>query len=384
MFLGEEGSGKTSFINSIINCINNVKPEDARRYIICPLGHTDRIQVYNVTNEEEKQYFKFIDTPGIKFENGKSNIEEIKKAIEKIFFEQKFITAIFILIKNTDTRLNANIKLIHNNICELFGKELAKNIRFIISFSEDNEIQCEKLIKKLYGDFLDVNKEILFPINNNHINSIQEANITYGNFLSTMNNVKIFISKIITIEPTNLEISYQIIFYQNVIENFIKQITDNFLQIYKIFQKKNENDLFKMFFRQIINNIIFCVKQIFIFEKPLNAYILKTIDLRDKILKELQLTIKNQSIFEETKNIFSSFFKFVKDSNTEIEYDNIYKNLNEIYLKYSQNNMKFSTPNEFDNINHLTNSKNYLNYPRENFEISKNARNTRSREHFKK
>ncbi len=139
-----------------------------------------------------------------------------------------------------------------------------------------------------------------------------------------------------------------------------------------------------MFFRQIINNIIFCVKQIFIFEKPLNAYILKTIDLRDKILKELQLTIKNQSIFEETKNIFSSFFKFVKDSNTEIEYDNIYKNLNEIYLKYSQNNMKFSTPNEFDNINHLTNSKNYLNYPRENFEISKNARNTRSREHFKK
>ena len=117
-----------------------------------------------------------------------------------------------------------------------------------------------------------------------------------------------------------------------------------------------------MFFRQIINNIIFYMKQIFNFEKPLNAHILKTIDLKDKILEKLQLTIKNQSISEETKNIFSYLFKFVKDSNTEIKYDNIYQKLNEIYLKYSQNTMKSSTSNVFDNINHQTNSKNNLFY----------------------
>ena len=236
LLLGEEGSGKTSFINSIINCIKKVKPEDYNRYIISPLGHTSRIQVYNATNAEKKQFFKFIDTPGIKFENGKSNIDEIKKAIEKFFFEEKFITAIFILIKNTDTKLNANIQLIHNDICELLEKEIAKNIRFIISFYDDNKIQCEDLIKKLYGNFFDVKKEILFPINNNHIINIQDANITYDNFLSTMKKVENFISNIITIEPINLEMSYQIIFYQNVIEDFIKQIIDNFLQIYLIFQ----------------------------------------------------------------------------------------------------------------------------------------------------
>ena len=104
------------------------------------------------------------------------------------------------------------------------------------------------------------------------------------------------------------------------------------------------------------------MKQIFNFEKPLNAHILKTIDLKDKILEKLQLTIKNQSISEETKNIFSYLFKFVKDSNTEIKYDNIYQKLNEIYLKYSQNTMKSSTSNVFDNINHQTNSKNNLFY----------------------
>ena len=377
LFLGEEGSGKTSFINSIINCIKKVKPEDYNRYIISPLGHTSRIQVYNATNAEKKQFFKFIDTPGIKFENGKSNIDEIKKAIEKFFFEEKFITAIFILIKNTDTKLNANIQLIHNDICELLEKEIAKNIRFIISFYDDNKIQCEDLIKKLYGNFFDVKKEILFPINNNHIINIQDANITYDNFLSTMKKVENFISNIITIEPINLEMSYQIIFYQNVIEDFIKQIIDNFLQIYLIFQieEKNENDLFekkKMLFRQFINNIIFYVKHIFIFEKPLNEHILKKINSRDKILNELQITIKNQSILEKTKKIFISFFKFVDGRKTEIEYDNIYKNLNEIYLKHSQNNRKFSTSNKFDNTIHKINSKFNLNYPRD-FEIPKNT-----------
>ena len=190
---------------------------------------------------------------------------------------------------------------------------------------------------------MDVNKEILFPINNNNIINNQAANITYDRFLSTMNNVKDFISKIITIAPINLEISYLTIFHQNVIENLIKQITDNFLLIVEIFKKKNENDLFQMFFIRIINNIILNVKLILNFDKPLNAHILKQIDLKEKILKQLQLTIKNDSIFEETKNIFSDFFNFFKDSNTEIEYDKIYKNINEIFFKYSQNTNFYSS-----------------------------------------
>ena len=127
-----------------------------------------------------------------------------------------------------------------------------------------------------------------------------------------------------------------------------------------------------MLFRQFINNIIFYVKHIFIFEKPLNEHILKKINSRDKILNELQITIKNQSILEKTKKIFISFFKFVDGRKTEIEYDNIYKNLNEIYLKHSQNNRKFSTSNKFDNTIHKINSKFNLNYPRD-FEIPKNT-----------
>ena len=111
------------------------------------------------------------------------------------------------------------------------------------------------------------------------------------------------------------------------------------------------------------------MKQIFIFEKPLNAHILKTIDLRNKILNELQLTIQNQSnrsIFEETKNIFIDFFEFVDDSKTEIDYHKIYKNLNEIYLKHSKKNMKFSTLNK--NISYKTITKNYSNHSCYNFE----------------
>jgi len=381
LLLGEEGSGKTSFINSIINCIQNVKPDDNHRFIICPFGPTESIQVYKATNAEKKLFFKFIDTPGIKLEKGKSNIDDIKKGIYEIFFEEKFITAIFILIKNTDTRLNANIKSIHNNIFELFEKNLVKNIRFIISFYEDNKIQCEDLIKTLYGKFLDVNEEILFPINNNHIVNFQKSKITYDNFLNSMKNVKNFICKIIKMDSINLEISYLLIFYQNAIENFIKQIKDNFFQIFKSFNipKKNENDsLFQLFFKQIINNIIFFVKQILTFEKLLKAHSLKTIDLKEKILKELNLTNQNQSIFEKTQEIFLYLFNFIDDNKSEIDYTKIKDLLYNIYLNHSKNNMKVSTLNkekEYDNLYYKNNTKNYPNLPANNSEKSNYGKN---------
>ncbi|XP_007882765.2 uncharacterized protein LOC103171780 [Callorhinchus milii] len=169
MVLGATGSGKTTLINAMANYILGVEWEDDFRFKLIheetnrsqAESQTASITAYELNNQEGFRIpypLIIIDTPGFGDTRGIARDREIIEKIRNFFTSPQGvdqIDAICFVVQASLARLTTTQKYIFDSILSLFGKDIAENIRVLVTFADgqlppvleaikQSEIPCPK------------------------------------------------------------------------------------------------------------------------------------------------------------------------------------------------------------------------------------------------
>ncbi|XP_038074365.1 uncharacterized protein LOC119742497 [Patiria miniata] len=154
MVVGETGTGKSTFINAMINYILEVKWEDNFRFkLVHDRGEASGSQAYsqtqNITSYTINNNYHInvpytltlIDTPGFGDTRG---IERDKAIVEQIreFFSHPeahgvdHIDAVGFVVQSSQARLTPAQKYVFESILAIFGKDIESNIVLLITFCD--------------------------------------------------------------------------------------------------------------------------------------------------------------------------------------------------------------------------------------------------------
>ncbi|XP_062260713.1 uncharacterized protein LOC133968591 [Platichthys flesus] len=146
ILFGESGSGKSTLINGMINYIVGVKWDDNFRLNFIVKDHssseaesqTPHVTVYKLNHQEEFKIpfsLTIVDIPG--------DIEDIEK--DKLIVEQlrdlfsaeggvSEIDAVCFVALASSARLTPTQKFLFDSVLSIFGKDVAENIRILVTF----------------------------------------------------------------------------------------------------------------------------------------------------------------------------------------------------------------------------------------------------------
>ena len=212
MVAGEPGSGKSTWLNSFLNYLQEIQLEENDRYYLFDekklLDFYNKPIIYNIEpNKLINKPIRLIDTPGFDsirgLDDGKKMIEDIRNLFQNSEIEN--VNAIcFFFIAN---RRRVMYRYIHI-ILSLFKKEIINNIIIICTFTDNfKDIPCLKEIKNKDGPFAqmfeDINDIPYFAFDNSayfnddkeSVEKIYEKNTSnFRNFLqcvSSLNRVSL-------------------------------------------------------------------------------------------------------------------------------------------------------------------------------------------------
>ena len=175
MVVGETGSGKSTWLNSFLNYLQEIQLEENERYYLFDekelMDVYDKPIIYNIEpNKLINKPIRLIDTPGFGTDRGleydKKMIEDIRNLFQNSEIEN--INAICFFFKANQGRVRY---WDFPEILSLFKKEIINNIIFIFTFTDNfKDIPCLKEIKykdNLFAQmFEDINKIPYFAFDN--------------------------------------------------------------------------------------------------------------------------------------------------------------------------------------------------------------------------
>jgi len=259
LFIGQSGSGKSTFINAYVNHLLGITSDDNIRYKLI-LGdarkendqtqsQTDSITVYNVRSlKYNNKLFKLIDTPGAgdtrnDNEQESSNINKDKKEKEflemynKLFSQEMYqLNSIVFVVKSSENRKNEFQKKIIKNITNLFAHDIGENCLSILTHTDSDSIKPDavKLIENIdiFKEKSLKNEEWYFPVSSpSYFIPFKkgENSITEARFAFTENSLISFTKKISSLKAYYIKATKKNIELKNKQENIIKILRDNIL-----------------------------------------------------------------------------------------------------------------------------------------------------------
>ena len=220
IIFGKEKSGKTSFINCILNYLNDIKFEDSFRYFI--EGKKENgYEKYDIQGNSQK--IRIVEFPGFSGEPKKDSliIKDIKEYLRKL----NNLKLICFVISGNETRLDSELKNIFYNIFDIFPSETKNNFIFLLTNCDlDTPPSIKHSIKEYkYLQFLfEQNEKRIFRFNNSYLDEAKKKeiwNIGIAHYKELIDNINK--KNNISLETTKYFIDFD---FNNISENFIESI----------------------------------------------------------------------------------------------------------------------------------------------------------------
>uniref|UniRef100_A0A671X106 Septin-type G domain-containing protein n=1 Tax=Sparus aurata TaxID=8175 RepID=A0A671X106_SPAAU len=150
MVLGATGAGKSTLINGMINYILGVEWEDSYRFKLVDEdqlksqahSQTSEVTVYKINHQEgfKIEYsLTIVDTPGFGDTRGIERDRMITEQLRNVFSSTQGVSeidAICFVAQASLARLTPTQKYVFDSVLAIFGKDVAENIRILVTFAD--------------------------------------------------------------------------------------------------------------------------------------------------------------------------------------------------------------------------------------------------------
>uniref|UniRef100_A0A7N6FAK8 AIG1-type G domain-containing protein n=1 Tax=Anabas testudineus TaxID=64144 RepID=A0A7N6FAK8_ANATE len=150
MVLGETGAGKSTLINGMINYVLGVEWKDSYRFKLVDEdqlrsqveNQTSKVTVYKINHQEgfKVDYsLTIVDTPGFGDTRGIDRDRMIVEQLRNLFSSNDGVSeidAVCFVIQSSLARLTPTQKYVFDSILSIFGKDVAENIRVLVTFAD--------------------------------------------------------------------------------------------------------------------------------------------------------------------------------------------------------------------------------------------------------
>ncbi|XP_073347826.1 uncharacterized protein [Pagrus major] len=150
MVLGATGAGKSTLVNGMINYILGVEWEDSYRFKLVDEdpsksqahSQTSEVTAYKINHQEGFKIdysLTIVDTPGYGDTKGIERDKEITEQLRNLFTDQRGVSeidAICFVAQAALARLTPTQKYVFDSVLSIFGKDVAENIRVLVTFAE--------------------------------------------------------------------------------------------------------------------------------------------------------------------------------------------------------------------------------------------------------
>ncbi|XP_023251627.1 uncharacterized protein LOC111646381 [Seriola lalandi dorsalis] len=160
MVLGATGAGKSTLINGMINYILGVEWEDPYRFKLVDEGQsksqaesqTSEVTAYRINHQEgfKIEYtLTLVDTPGFGDTRGIERDRMIVEQLRNLFSTElgvSEIDAVCFVAQASLARLTPTQKYVFDSVLSIFGKDVAENIRVLVTFADGKRPQVLEAI----------------------------------------------------------------------------------------------------------------------------------------------------------------------------------------------------------------------------------------------
>eukprot|EP01084_Bolivina_argentea_P237874 399669_1 len=238
---GRTGAGKTTLINAMVNYIYGIKQEDKCRLKLINEkqkcggnadSHTDHVTSYRIEKTmgcNINYNLTIIDTPGFGDTRGISKDEHTCQEYLYVFSEiLTAVNGICFVVKASDNRLDPSQRYIFNQMLNLWGNDVRKNIFFLMTFADGGKPNCSDAL-----DTLEVLKDIdckqKLKMNNSAFtaNPLSEPDI-FNQMFWKMGVIcfQNFFSELDKKKPIPITFSMKVIMRRETIKAFIKYVSN--------------------------------------------------------------------------------------------------------------------------------------------------------------
>ena len=333
LLIGESGVGKTTFINSLLNFIMNVKYDDEHRYLIVKdnnnkeyLSQTKEVNIYYIKSHNNYPPIKIIDTPGFGDTQGIDFDNKIMSMIYEKFNTIKELNSVCILSKSNNARLNFSERYIFNNIYKLFAKDLISNFIFLFTFCDIQEPLSLNQFKLENSNLNNIIKKIDEPwflqFNNSGFFTENQNQFTKEFVKMSCDSFKKLIEKLKKLKKCSLQLSEKINEKRIDLDNIYKKIkntitlNNKYTNYYNKLTNYEKKEIFNLFY--IYENFIQEYNNISIKESKenLNIFLNELIEknnLSQNLINDiLSSYYEKKRKFESNIKNYETFEKFLK------------------------------------------------------------------------
>nr|CAH0106896.1 unnamed protein product [Daphnia galeata] len=163
LLMGETGSGKTTWINAMINYVLGVEWDDPFRFVLVDEkikgasqadSQTQGVTAYEIHYQNGFRIpfsLIIVDTPGFGDSERTGRDMEITSAV-KLFFQDKNgiqeLDIVGFVVQSSLTSLTKSQEYILKSVSNIFGKDIKENVHFLVTFADENSSSVLEAIKK--------------------------------------------------------------------------------------------------------------------------------------------------------------------------------------------------------------------------------------------